>query len=738
VTAVAVDAAGTVYVGTDKGVVRHQNGAWLRMDGAPVALVQAMAAAPDGILAVIGDGLYTVKPGKVERMCGVGAARVSALAAEGSSVYLATADGLLKANGRSVSPVAALNRMLGDSKAVHAVATWEGGPTAVGADAGLFVSEDGHDWVKVKPADARGRAWAPRNVQGVAYDTKRRLWFASSSGVGCKDQGAWTLYTGADGLPYNEFTTMAAGEGGVVWFGTSKGAIRFDGKHWAYRQGRRWLPNDEVRAIVVNANGDAWFATSAGAGSIERRMMTLAEKARFYEDEIDKYNRRTEFGYVLEARVQNPGDKSEWTNQDSDNDGLWTSMYGAGECFAYAATKDPKAKARAKQAFEALRFLSVAPVDGEVKQQPGYVARTVLPVTEPNPNERESYTVEGQQRRTKGDLLWKVYYPRWPLTKDKKYYYKTDTSSDELDGHYFFYGVYYDLVADTEDEKERVRKVVRDITDHLIRNDFCLVDHDGKPTRWAVYSPAKLNHDPMWQMERGLNSLSILSYLAVAEHVTGDPKYRRSSDYLRREHAFDTNAMVAKIQSGFGSGNHSDDEMAIMGYYNLIKYTKDDQLRDRIRFSFCNYMGNEWPEMNPFFNFAYAACGLGKTYTTPFGTWDLSPWEGWLEDSLETLVRFPLDRLNWSHTNSHRTDIIRLPRQQLAFPFEPWEEVRTYKRGYRVNGKVLPVDERHFNHWNTDPWDLDYGGNGTGLADGAVFLLPYYMGLHHGFIKETP
>ncbi|MCJ7638688.1 MAG: hypothetical protein MUO70_02185, partial [Euryarchaeota archaeon] len=37
----------------------------------------------------------------------------------------------------------------------------------------------------------------------------------------------------------------------------------------------------------------------------------------------------------------------EWTNGDSDNDGLWTSMYGAGECFAYAATKDPKAKERA-------------------------------------------------------------------------------------------------------------------------------------------------------------------------------------------------------------------------------------------------------------------------------------------------------------------------------------------------------------------------------------------------------
>ena len=61
---------------------------------------------------------------------------------------------------------------------------------------------------------------------------------------------------------------------------------------------------------------------------------------------------------------------------------------------------------------------------------------------------------------------------------------------------------------------------------------------------------------------------------------------------------------------------------------------------------------------------------------------------------------------------------------------------RTQRTGLRVNGKVLPVDERFFNHWNHNPFSLDTGGNGNELADGAVFLLPYYMGLYHGFIKD--
>ena len=75
-------------------------------------------------------------------------------------------------------------------------------------------------------------------------------------------------------------------------------------------------------------------------------------------------------------------------------------------------------------------------------------------------------------------------------------------------------------------EKERVRQVVRDLTDHLIDHGFALVDHDGTPTRWGNYRPESLNHDIHWWPERGLNSLSMLSYLAVAHHVTGDDRYQ--------------------------------------------------------------------------------------------------------------------------------------------------------------------------------------------------------------------
>jgi len=53
-----------------------------------------------------------------------------------------------------------------------------------------------------------------------------------------------------------------------------------------------------------------------------------------------------------------------------------------------------------------------------------------------------------------------------------------------------------------------------------------------------------------------------------------------------------------------------------------------------------------------------------------------------------------------------------------------------------VSGKVFPVDESHVNHWNHDPWYMNTGGSGRNLSTGTVYLLPYYMGLYHGFIQE--
>jgi len=619
---------------------------------------------------------------------------------------------------------------------IHQVSTSPNGQTIIASSAGFFLPRlDGSQLHQVQAWDEIGRVWGMRDVTGAAGLSNQPgsqdgqiYWFCTPGGLVWLGPGPPKVYDAADGLPYNSFTCLAVGEDHTVWLGTDKGVIRFRDGQFTYRHGKRWLPNDHVTDILAMPDGSAWVATKGGVAHLTTEPMTFAKKAENYEEQIEKYIKRTEYGYVAESFVEKPGDFSAIQHTDSDNDGLWTAMYGAGECFAYGATKDPKAKVRATQAFEALRFLQKVTQGGEHSPPKGYVARTILPTDGPDPNIGR---IERDREDQKTDALWKAYEPRWPKSADGKWYWKSDTSSDELDGHYFLYAAYYDLVAETNAEKDRVREVVRDLSDHFLAHNFRLIDHDGTVTRWGDFSPESLNGDRRWYVERGLNSLSMLSYLSVAEHITGDSKYGDAVRLLCEKHHYDQNAMQPKLHFGIGSGNQSDDEMAFMSFYNLIKYTKDDALRERMQHAFFNYWKLEFPELNPFFNIAAAASLNGVISKTQWGTVDLTLFDGWLEDSVAALKGFSLDRFNWDVQNSHRIDLVPLFRHQTI----DIDDRAPQRRALRVTGKVLPVEERFFNHYNTDPYHLDYGGDGRMLASGTVFLLPYYMGLYHGFIE---
>lgn len=703
--------------GRDGGVMAFVEGTWYRVSLADGKASAAMRCAAESQF-VIPD----VQGG--QRTLEVPWGSVRQLVQGREEVYVVTDGGVLGVSDRGMAAVAGLPSALVRQAALDA----EGG-LWLATGAGLFRLAEGQR----QPVAVREPAAADclaGEVLGIAVDRSGAWWAATAAGVVTRSGAGLRRLGPEQGLPWNEFTAVATGPGGEVWLGTKLGAIRFEDGRWHYRQGRRWLADDTVRCVMVDHQGNAWLGTEQGLTCIERRPMSLAEKAEYYEEEIARYVKRTPYGFVAEAALRQSADRASANPQDSDNDGLWTAMYGAGECFGYAATGQPRLKERARQAFEALRFLQKVTQGGPHTPPKGFVARTVRPVDWPDPNPG---SVERDRAGQKGDRLWKAYEPRWPRSADGNWFWKSDTSSDELDGHYFFYPLYYDFCADTEAERERVREVVRDLTDHLVTHGYRLVDHDGRPTRWGIYDPASLNNDVNWWGERGLKSLSMLSYLAVAAHVTGDAKYEAESRRLIDEHGYAHNAMYPKIQHGPGSGNQSDDEMAFMCFYNLLRYSRDEALKNLMRISFFRYWCNEQPEANPFFNFAYAPHTLGRMGDSPYGPFPLSPWKGWHAEAMRTLYGFPLDRLNWGHRNSHRLDVVSLWPVQ-ANDFRELEPARF--RGRLRDGQVLPVENRHFNHWNTDPWRLDYGGQGDELAAGTVFLLPYYLGLYHGYIEK--
>jgi len=616
---------------------------------------------------------------------------------------------------------------------ILAFAAGPGDALAVGAEQGLFLRQDaGSEFQALYPAEER-YSWAPRQVSAVAFDSFGRLWFGSDQGVGVLDGDDWRLYTGAEGLPYDQFTCATAGEDGVIWFGTEFGAIRFDGERWDYYANLRWLPDNHVHDIAVDEQGTAWIATSGGVARIERHPMTLQEKAAYFLDQVETRHNRD--GYITNWKLERRGDVSSAVPAITDNDGKYTSMYGAAMAFKYAATGDPEARALAQRSFEACKRL----VDIVPDSMKGFPARVLIPIDWHEPV-NEQYSEEANQRRLRSDPFWKQIWPRFPTSEDGQYMWKNDTSSDELSGHYFFYAIYHDLVAETEEEKAAVREVVRDITDHLIRNDFNLVDHDGLPTRWGRFGPDFLHTHEGWS-QLGLNSMMMLAILSVAEHVTGDPEYGAVAQMLREEHHYHINAMIARPTYPPTSVVPWDNNLALLMFYPLMRYEQDPELLLMYRMSLQDFFMFISNQKNAFWSVAYGACVQHFEQKEAEGFFDnafpdsgpytrlrlarLRNADMRLDDALDTLREMPLELIGWEMKNSHRLDI------QL----DPTPGQRPNYGWSRVDGKAISIKERSHVRQDRDGFALDASeDNGYSEHEGTFFLLPYYMALYHGFI----
>jgi hypothetical protein len=479
-------------------------------------------------------------------------------------------------------------------------------------------------------------------------------------------------------LPWNQVTVLALQRPGVYWVGTTRGAIRYEpqdkDRPFRYFAGKRWLPADRILGIGFETGKDAaWVETPEGFSRIELRPMTLDEKAKYFEDRVRA--RHVRHGMTADSHLRDPGDVSSNQMVSSDNDGLWTAMYVAAECFRYKVTASPVARDFARQGLRALMKLE------EISGIPGFPARSFI---------RKGVDLQPADGE-------------WHDTPDGQWRWKADTSSDEIVGHYFAYAIYYDLVAD-ESERNLIRAVVDRITSHIVDHGYHLVDLDGKPTRWGWWAP-----DEIWADadEVGLRALHLLSHLAVGYHITGNDRYRKAYIELVSKHRYAELTRNQKINYP-GHVNHSDDELAYLSYYPLLLYEKDPKLRATYIESLERSWQVERPERNPLWNFIYAS-GTGSTKFDR-------------EESALGLREIPMDLVSWTMNNSHRLDV---PRDPLADRFQRPQALI-----------VLPADERPVMKWNGNPYIMDGGNGGRSEDDGTFFLLPYWMGRYHGCISD--
>jgi hypothetical protein len=568
-------------------------------------------------------------------------------------------------------------------------------------DRGAFQKENGryvpldlpHLYKSLQP-----QVYGDTELVAVASDGRGHLWAATTYGLLVTDgRSWWQPIDHREGMPYITMTCLHLAANGDIWGGTTEGAWRLRAGTFRYFYGKRWLPGNRIDQIWSDVQGRTWLRTEGGTACIEERPLTLAAKAARFEEITERHNRR---GYVTGSGLKVPGAPEKGLVLDaSDNDGLWTALYIGAESFRYAATGEPAAKALAKKSMDALLDLE------RLTGISGFPARAVVTDEELKAgvtgfDANETVRIDGET-----DKLWF----RSPVVKNV--WCKGDTSSDELDGHYFAWYLYHDLVADAA-EKQRVAATVRRVTDNILNHDFTLVGHTGRKTRWGVWSPKYLNDDPRWHEERGLNSVEILCYLKVASHICGDKRYEDAYNDLIENHHYLLNTLVHRRQTPWWAINHSDDELAYVVYYPLIRLETDPAHRRILLES----VARTWEESDqeqtihqersPFYNFLYGAM-TGRPCA--------------VEDALLSLEEWPWELINWTIKNSHRQDV--------TLRFFPMDRNRL------ETTRVLPFSERRVMRWNGDPFEPDSGDEGRSEEDGAAFLLPYWLGVYNGYIS---
>jgi hypothetical protein len=479
-------------------------------------------------------------------------------------------------------------------------------------------------------------------------------------------------------MPWTDLTT-ATDIDGNLWLGSTWGAmmLRKDGKY-DYYASERWIPSDTIVSIAKGPENSVLILTSRGLAKICFKEVTLYDKAMFFEQQVRERHIRTGFNATVSSMIK--GDVTSGSMEDSDNDGLWTSMYLAGETFRYAVTKSDTALQNVVESLDAMERLYT------INGIPGFPSRSF---------ERRGYKYDDEAWRRASD-------PEWD--------WKSTTSSDEAIGHIFAFGAIAELV-DVPEIRNKAIMLIDTLMSTIVKNKFYMIDWNGEPTRWGRWNPEYVNGRPKMVGDRKINSSNIVAMLQTAYHFTKKEKYKEAAFMLMNNYGYFENLMRPMKEIGMAPAdadplskdlsdgwNHSDDEMYYCGYWGLYRYALNDTLKAHFRNAIIDHWEAERPEKE----------GLWNIMTAIVGAKEID-----LKEAVWYLQEYPLDLIDWSVKNSHRKDI---------------ELIQPNFRRQRTKD-VLPPDELRIERHNANRFDLDGSNAGTAeLSAGDIWLLPYWIG----------
>ncbi len=312
VWAFAQAADGVVWVATENGLVRWENGStrlFQQSDGLPTNRLRSLAFDKEGVLWIgtTGGGLVSLKEGQFQvynTSNGFPNLQVRAVLADPQGgIWASTAGGgLVHVNHGALKvyntadglPTNHLTSLARDERGALWIGTWgegvvrmwEGRFTAISTSSGLAGNQ-----IWSVQADREGSIWVGTWVdglnrlrdrtfvvlgtpEGLTHDNTRSVligrdgvtWVATAGGgVNRIEGGRITSWTHKDGLPTDEISSLHEDSAGALWIGTyTAGVVRLNKgrlESFGLAQG---LPDLEVRVLFQDRSGTLWAATQAG------------------------------------------------------------------------------------------------------------------------------------------------------------------------------------------------------------------------------------------------------------------------------------------------------------------------------------------------------------------------------------------------------------------------------------------------------------------------------------------
>jgi len=266
---IAVDAANTVFLSTNRGLTRNVLSTWNYISAMLVGEMEfdhdnVLWMSNSGGIASYDNGEITVIPS--DDISEEFHRTISITIDDNNDKWLGTNWGLWRYDGLDFTMYGREpTGIIGGVKAIAVTSqsvVWMG----IGLNRGLWRFEDG-EWQNFLRVDGV----SGDNVNVTMVDNNDVLWVGTRNGISSYNDTTWTTYTEVDGLVSDNILSIEADNNNVIWVGTDNGVSSFDGESWTSFTIDDGLVDNQVTNIAVDNNNVKWFGTPRGLSAYDDR-----------------------------------------------------------------------------------------------------------------------------------------------------------------------------------------------------------------------------------------------------------------------------------------------------------------------------------------------------------------------------------------------------------------------------------------------------------------------------------